>query len=89
MVAGAAGGSSDPTGAAVVSGQLTFSRRVAGRDVLLTLLGVVLVPALAGVLVVVAGAMFKQDWLVGVVVPVGTVVGRDLGSSAASGMGLA
>lgn len=74
LVAGAAG-ASDPNGAAVLTHQLTFSRRIAGRDVLLALVGVVLVPVLVGVLVVMAGAMFKQDWLFGVVVPVGTVVG--------------
>lgn len=74
LVTGVAGGSSDPAGAAGSARQLTFSRRVAGQDVLLALLGVVSVPVLAGVLVVVAGARLKQDWLIGLVVPVGTIV---------------
>ena len=75
LVAGVADGSSNSAVPAEVTRQLTFSRRVTGREVLLALLGVVLVPALAGVLVVVVGAVFKQDWLIGLVVPVGTVVG--------------
>lgn len=68
------GGSSDPTNAAGSARQQTFPRRVTGRDVLLALLAVVLVPALAAVLVLVAAATLGQDWLVSVVVPVATIL---------------
>ncbi len=54
--------------------QHTFSRRVVGLDVILAFLSVVLVPGLAAVLVIVAGAIFEQQWLYGFAVPAATVV---------------
>lgn len=53
---------------------LTFARPVTGLDVALALLAVVLVPAAAAVLVVVAGLKLDQTWLLGVVVPLATLV---------------
>ncbi|MGA8210343.1 MAG: type II CAAX endopeptidase family protein [Nocardioidaceae bacterium] len=64
----------DPAIGARSARRRTFPRRVTGRDVVAMFLAVVLVPALAVVLVVVAGAGFGQRWLFGVVVPLATGV---------------
>lgn len=54
--------------------QHTFSRRVVGLDVVFAFLVVVLVPGLAAVLVIIAGAILEQRWLYGLTLPLATVV---------------
>ncbi len=53
---------------------LLFPRRVTGKDVVLALLAIVLAPAAAAVLVVVASTALGHDWLLGLIVPLATVV---------------
>ena len=54
---------------------LTYARRVNGPDVLLSILAVLVAPAGAVVLMLLAGAALGQGWLTGMALPAATVVG--------------
>lgn len=67
-------GTADPASAARSARPRTFERHVTGLDVVLAFLAIVLAPAAAAVLLIVASVSFEQDSLIGVCVPLATFV---------------
>lgn len=65
---------SAPTRAGGSVRRQTFARPVTGADVLLSLLAVVVGPAVVAVLLIVVSATLGQDWLASIVVPLVTLV---------------